>query len=666
MQGVVVTPRRTLLMVVTALLAACTSADAQQAPDKPDSREIPLLRMVSSLRTEEAGTLWRYFETWQTDVARLKSGRLVRVDPLDPRSDFDYAKFWADAKRNAKRMEIPIREATEVRGSAFPPTDWSKPDFDDSTWIRTPTPMRMNYRSLTLMCLRGKFTVNDPARVSALNLEASIQGGAVVTLNGREVGRFHLPKGGITFETLAEDYPEEAFLEPSGTLLRVIGQWGASNLTEAEYIRSQGRFLKDPERKVRYAKRFRHFRLKIPTTILRKGTNVLCIEAHRAPAHEAMFTKYDPKQMGYNLSDNYQWFWNRVSVEELTLTAKAPVGAVTANTSRPAGLQVWNWPTSERLETRTYGDPNTPVAPIRMVGARNGVFAGQVVVSATTPIKTLKVAVTDLKRADGKAISRSSVRVRYPQFYAKNRAVGFDALEDTVPTEIPCLPDRYNRPTQLRMQPVWLTVEVPEDTAAGDYTGTVTLSAEGLEPVTAPVQLHLSDWALPDPKDFAIYMAFIQSPDTLAIRYGVPMWSEAHWKLIDQCFQILGMIGTKDINITLVRRTHFGNEHGMVWFVEQPDGSYKPYLKIVERYIDIAVKHLGKIQSVNFYVIEQDADYCDLIEGRRRFWTGWSAATGETEVKPILKAAKKAQREPGQTPIPPTPQPQQLPMEVSP
>lgn len=64
-------------------------------------------------------------------------------------------------------------------------------------------------------------------------------------------------------------------------------------------------------------------------------------------------------------------------------------------------------------------------------------------------------------------------------------------------------------------------------------------------------------------------------------------------------------------------------------------------------------------------VIEQDADYCDIIEGRRRFWTGWSAATGETEVKSILKAARKAQREPGQTPQPPTPQPHQLPMEVA-
>jgi hypothetical protein len=315
-------------------------------------------------------------------------------------------------------------------------------------------------------------------------------------------------------------------------------------------------------------------------------------------------------------------FWNRVSVEELKLTARAPADAVVANTSRPTGLQLWNWPTSERVETGTYGDPNDRVVPIRMVGAKNGVFAGQFVVSSTTPIRDLKVDVTDLKGADGQTISRSLVRVRYPQYYAKNRAVGFDALEDSVPAEIPCLTDRYDRPIGVAIQPVWLTVEVPRDARAGDYTGTVTVSAEGLERVTVPVHLHMSDWTLPDPKDFSVYMAFIQSPDTLAIRYGVPMWSEAHWKLIDQCFQILGLIGTKDINIALVRRAHFGNEHGMVRFVKQPDGSYKPYLNIVERYIDTAVKRLGKIHAVCFYVIEQDADGCPWI-------TEFDPATGE-------------------------------------
>jgi hypothetical protein len=317
--------------------------------------------------------------------------------------------------------------------------------------------------------------------------------------------------------------------------------------------------------------------------------------------------------MGYSLSDHYGFFWNRASVEDLRLTAKAQPGAVAPNTSRPAGIQLWNWPITERLGLRAYGDRNEPISPIRLVGARNGVFSGQVVVGSTKPIKALQAAATDLKGPGGQVIPNASLRIRYPQFYLKNWGVGFDAIEDSVPAEIPHIPSPRGGSTGAAVQPVWLTVSVPADAKAGDYSGTMTVSAEGLDAVAVPVQLHVSGWTLPDPRDFATYMALIESPDTLAIRYDVPMWSKAHWNLIDQCFQVLGTVATKELNLPLVRRTHFGNEHGMVWWVKKADGSYAPRLDIVEKYIDTAVRHLGKVPVVCFYVIEADADGCPWV-----------------------------------------------------
>ena len=48
--------------------------------------------------------------------------------------------------------------------------------------------MRFNYRSLALMCLRGRFEVRDPAQVADLALTLNFRGGAVIYLNGKEVG----------------------------------------------------------------------------------------------------------------------------------------------------------------------------------------------------------------------------------------------------------------------------------------------------------------------------------------------------------------------------------------------------------------------------------------------------------------------------------------------
>ena len=591
------------------------------------------------VREEGRGTFWRYFETWQTEVVRKGDGTLARVDPFDPRSDFDYNKIWKeDRSGDNKAIEVPLRVTDKIMGSTFPPPDWMQPDFDDSAWVRTATPMQMGYRSLAMVCVRGKFTVNDPSRAMDLNLAASIQGGAVVYLNGKEAGRFHLPEGKITNETPAEDYPKEAFFTSSGDLIALTPPYGtggcSSTPVKEEEIDALAVRRKDAELPERYKKRFRHISLKIPGNLLRKGVNVLAIEVHRAPATEGMFTRVRTKTMGYNLTEHYDWFWNRADIDVVKLTAKASAGPVVGNVTRPAGVQIWNWPTAKHVGLTTYGDPNEPLAPIRLVGARNGAFAGQVAVSSEKPIRGLKTEVSDLKSATGQSIPKTSVRIRYPRYYLKDTRVGFDALEDSVPAEIPALQLARDTPDKVGIQPVWVTVEVPQEAKGGDYAGTLNVSADGLKPTAVPVQLHVSDWSIPDPRDFNVYFAFIQSPESLSIRYGAPMWSEQHWKLIDQCYQVLGLIGTKDVNVTLVRRTHFGNEHGVLWFVKKPDGSYEPYLDNVEKYIDIVVKRLGKIPTISFYIIE--------LDNEKRPWI--------TEYNPATKELKDGKAPPWGTP----------------
>jgi hypothetical protein len=66
----------------------------------------------------------------------------------------------------------------------------------------------------------------------------------------------------------------------------------------------------------------------------------------------------------------------------------------------------------------------------------------------------------------------------------------------------------------------------------------------------------------------------------------------------------MGHVGAKTLYITMVRRTHFGNEHSMVRWVRQPDGSLKPDYRIAERYLDLALKHLGRIRVVGLYCWE--------------------------------------------------------------
>jgi len=555
----------------------------------------------------DTGSLWRCHFTWKTEQARRASGDL-RYVTVRPR--------WGRASLGVKRIDEPIRTALPPEGDARGSGAWTRPAFDDSAWARARGPFSVRAtRTLALLCLRGTFEVTDPATAGPLTLSLTFHGGVVVYVNGRELTRSHLPAGAIDLETPADDYPTEAYVDPDGFLLR--WEWG------------------DPEEyPERFALRDRHLAgVTIPASMLRKGVNVLAVELHRAPTAEVMFSSR-PRRYARKFT-----LWSMLGLLDLRLTAPAGAQGV-AGADRPAAWQVWNQPTIQRVHAHDYGDPREPLRPIEIHGTRNGAFSGQVVVRSTAPIRGLTATVSDLAGAGGRAIPASAITIRYGKWARDTSSgtasaeekgappggrrvpVSCDALTDKPPAEVPV------EPTGGAVQPIRVTVHVPREARAGAYTASLTIrqdgdtmpspeqplpaggaarSREGVAPpfsVTVPINLTVADWTLPDPTEFVTHIGLIQSPDTLAIKYNVPMWSDAHWRLIDRSFELLGQVGTKVIYIPVLRRTYFGNEHSMVRWIKKTGGGYTHDFSIVERYVETAVKHLGTVPVVCVYCWE--------------------------------------------------------------
>ena len=509
---------------------------------------------------------WRYHETVQTDVARVAGGELIRVDPFRPRDA---------VAQDGKKTRYKVRATRAVLGTAFPPAGWMRNDFDDSRWGRRAGHFLSPYTERALLCLRGKFRVPDPAKAGELRVSLAFRGGAVVYLNGRELARSALPEGDLAPETLAADYPAEAFLNPAGRMI-ARPRWGRAHSTFPD----------------RYALRTRRIDgVRIPPAMLRQGVNVLAVEIHRAPAIEAMFVQF-PERMAYFPDvDARRLWWNRAGLESLSLVAPAGT-TVLGSVRRPEGVQVWQRSTLRKIYPTEYGHPCEPPGTVRLHGPRNGVCAGQVMVGAAAPLKGVEAKVSDLKAAGGAAMPSSAAAVRYPrQVDVGNRRVPFDALEA--------------RPAAgAAVQPVWLTVKVPRAARPGRYSGTLTVRAEGAEPVAVPIRLRVFDWVVCDPTDFRTHVGLIESPESVAMKYGVDLWSEKHWRLVDESFRLMGLVGAKTAYLPLIRRTHFGNDHTMVRWIRRPDGSWGHDFRIVERYLDMAVRRLGKVPVVCLYCWE--------------------------------------------------------------
>ncbi|MFH0980152.1 MAG: glycoside hydrolase domain-containing protein [Planctomycetota bacterium] len=520
---------------------------------------------------------------------------------------------------------------------APPPAGWAKPEFDDLNWPRASAPFIgwrgharwYSYHGEGLLCLRGRFEVKDPAAVRKLTLSARYHGGMVFYLNGKEVLRGHMPAGEITPETPAEPYPAEAYVDAAGKLLtHDLGHfdgWEAKQPGAPDRADVVARLARRDSRELTAAE--------LPVKDLRKGVNVLAVELHRSA--------YRPEALKWQERKQFTMDWEHIGLENLRLTAEAAEGAVAPNVSRPKGLQVWNQDMHLLFGAEAYGDPNEALRPVRLVGARNGYYSGTVVASSDRPIEGLKAQATDLEQA-GKAgkISVSNVRLRY----ALPTELGFQgtvlaALADEPPGNVEPAGDKGKG----AVQPVWVTVHVPKDAPAGSYKGSLSLSATGLSEVNVPVELEVIDWTLPEPGDYRSFVGFYQSPESVALQYDVPMWSEEHWKRLEKSFHLLGCLGNNLLVVPLVTQSQFGNDESMAPWIKQPDGSFTYDFSAFDRYLALARKHCT-IEVISLVVWHG-------IPGGVGFSNDWGTATPDkpTFMTVVDPATKKT--EPMQLPV---------------
>ena len=502
------------------------------------------------------------------------------------------------------------------RETPLPPADWHAAAFDDSAWLRGPARANCRTPYVARLCLRGWFTVTDPAAVGGLTLSLGYHGGAIVRLNGREVARQHLAAGNLGDDALAEAYPEEAFLDPGGGLLY---DW--------DYYKRKP----TPEHTRRLALRDRSLQsVSIPTDCLRKGVNMLAIEIVRAPYDKAVDEHKTAKPGRRGCV--YELAFNTCELLHVQLSAASPAG-ISQETVRPAGLEVWNSDPMAADFDLDFAGPSEPLYPVRIVAPRGGIVSGKAVVGSDRPIEGLRATLSALTGPDGAVIDAAAVRIRYgipwsaeagvwgaqhtywDMHYTRypRRPTVLGALAD-VPLEVfpvSKVPQSKQNDLQTPNQPepvfgavvpVWVTVAVPTDARPGTYTAELTVRAKDEQPKTVNIELKVVGWTLPERGARRTWVEMIQVPDTTALEYGLPLWSDDHWPMIARSFDFMGEAASRVVHLPLICNTNIGTEQSLVRWIRQTDGSWKHDFTLLERYLDTAMEHMGRPRLVVLYV----------------------------------------------------------------
>lgn len=153
------------------------------------------------------------------------------------------------------------------------------------------------------------------------------------------------------------------------------------------------------------------------------------------------------------------------------------------------------WASSGWKVSATRPEPSVEGAAVLIRAARAEAEAAQLVVRPARDLRGLTATCGPLSGPNGAVIPADSIdilRVRYLPVTYPTDNTGVAALW---PDPLPPFDGPIDVPGGVN-QPLWIRVTTPRDIAAGLYTGSVTLSAEGYR-VEAPLHVEVYDFELP-------------------------------------------------------------------------------------------------------------------------------------------------------------------------
>lgn len=240
------------------------------------------------------------------------------------------------------------------------------------------------------------------------------------------------------------------------------------------------------------------------------------------------------------------------------------------------------------------------------------VFA-QAVISSDAELKDVTLSASDLR--NGKFVIKSgNISLQFVSFVTSDlldttkygqcgQRLDKSKWGEVLVADVLDLNESMNIPAE-RMQPVWMTVNVPSDAKPGKYTGRMTVSSSNAKTRSIPVELIVSDHILPPASDWAFHLDLWQNPYSVARVENVPLWSDAHFEAMRPVMKMLADAGQKSVTATIMNRPWNGQTEdafgSMVTKIRRVDGTWLYDYTIFDRWVEFMFS-LGIDRQINCY-----------------------------------------------------------------
>lgn len=263
-----------------------------------------------------------------------------------------------------------------------------------------------------------------------------------------------------------------------------------------------------------------------------------------------------------------------------------------------------------------------------LTGWKGERVSAQILLWTTEEVREVKVALSDWKGSNGITLPSavaSAHFVRYVMTDEFGPGCGHRKPEDFASSLSPdMLDDLCSFDLEAKKaRPVWLSVRIPYDAAAGDYRAKVRIEGKGITTQELDLVLRVIDAQLPKPSEWSYHLDLWQHPSAVARVEGLDMWSDAHFEAMKPVMQRLADAGQKVITATLNKDPWnvqtFDPYADMIQWTKQTDGSWRYDYSVFDRWVEFMMG-LGITKMINAYSIipwNNEIHYFDQQQNKR-------------------------------------------------
>lgn len=233
----------------------------------------------------------------------------------------------------------------------------------------------------------------------------------------------------------------------------------------------------------------------------------------------------------------------------------------------------------------------------------------QLLVWSTKPVEQVSFSLSTLESSKGLVIPAENIKAGFIRYVITDEFAGgcgyrkpgdFDSslVADAIDI-ISSIPVKANT-----VQPIWLSIQVPQEAAAGNYKGSISIKAD--KSYTLYYTVKVIDRILPPPEKWTFDLDLWQHPAAIASVHDVPLWSDKHFELMKPYYTLLAGAGQKNITASIMDEPWghqtYDDFPGLIKWTKRKDGSWVYDYSLFDKYVAF-VMGCGINKRINCYTM---------------------------------------------------------------